>query len=181
MDGRSVRPSHPSAFGDAGVHPATRRGRDDETLEMLRQVFQTDNPLTFAVPGTGSAGMEACLANLIEPVDRTVVVVNGYFGERLCEMAVRHGAELRRVEVPWGRAVDPAAVEAALAAARTKLVAAGHAETSTGVRQAVEPLAAACRRHGPCWWWMRSRPWRPAPCPWMPGMPTPCTRAPRKA
>ncbi len=120
----------------------------DETIEMLRQVFQTDNLLTFGVPGTGSAGMEACLANLVEPGDRVVVVVNGYFGERLCDMAARHGAEVARVEVPWGRAVDPAAVEAALAAARTKVVAAVHAETSTGVCQPVEPLAAACRRHG---------------------------------
>ena len=120
----------------------------DETLEMLRQVFRTGNRLTFAVPGTGSAGMETCLANLIEPGERAVIVVNGYFGERLCEMAVRHGAEVVRVEVPWGRAVDPAAVEAALAAAPTKVVAVVHAETSTGVRQAVEPLAAACHRRG---------------------------------
>jgi alanine-glyoxylate transaminase / serine-glyoxylate transaminase / serine-pyruvate transaminase len=120
----------------------------DETMDLLRRVFQTGNAMTFPVPGTGTAGMEACLANLLEPGDRAVVVVNGYFGERLCEMAARHGAEVARVDVPWGRAVDPAAVEAALTAGRTKLVAAVHAETSTGVRQPAEPLAAACRRHG---------------------------------
>jgi alanine-glyoxylate transaminase/serine-glyoxylate transaminase/serine-pyruvate transaminase len=120
----------------------------DETMDLLRQAFQTENALTFAVPGTGSAGMEACLANLIEPGERAVVAVNGYFGERLCEMAARHGAEVARVEAAWGRAVDAAAVETALCAGRTKLVAMVHAETSTGVRTPVEPVAAACRRHG---------------------------------
>lgn len=120
----------------------------DETMDMLRRVFQTENAMTFPMPGTGSAGMEACLANLIEPGDRAVVVVNGYFGERLCEMAARHGAEVARVDVPWGRAVDAAAVDSALAKGRTKLLGMVHAETSTGVCQPVEPIAAACRRHG---------------------------------
>ena len=120
----------------------------DETMDMLRRVFQTENAMTFPMPGTGSAGMEACLANLIEPGDRVVVVVNGYFGERLCDMAARHGAEVARVDVAWGQAVDPAAAEAALAKGRTKLLAMVHAETSTGVCQPVEPIAAACRRHG---------------------------------
>lgn len=120
----------------------------DETMDMLRRVFQTENAMTFPMPGTGSAGMEACLANLVEPGDRVVVVVNGFFGERLCDMAARHGAAVVRVDVPWGKAVDPAAAEAALAGGHTKVLAAVHAETSTGVCQPIEPLAAASRRHG---------------------------------
>src|SRR3990170_1911920 len=67
----------------------------DETAELLRFVFQTKNAITFALPGTGSAGMEAALVNLIEPGDGVLVGVNGYFGERLSEMASRHGAEVR--------------------------------------------------------------------------------------
>ena len=120
----------------------------DETMELLRFVFQTENAITFALPGTGSAGMEAALVNLIEPEDRVVVGVNGYFGERLCEMASRHGAEVRRVEAAWGQIIDPEQVERALADRRAKLVAVIHAETSTGVLQPIRPIAEACQRHG---------------------------------
>ncbi len=120
----------------------------DETMELLRFVFQTENAITFALPGTGSAGMEAALVNLIEPGDGVVVGVNGYFGERLCEMASRHGAEVRRVEAAWGEIIDPDQVERALAERRAKLVAVVHAETSTGVLQPIKPIAEACRRHG---------------------------------
>ncbi len=120
----------------------------DETMELLRFVFQTRNPITLAIPGTGSAGMEAALVNLIEPGDGVVVGVNGYFGERLCEMASRHGAEVRKVEGAWGQIVDPDQIERALAHRRAKLVAVVHAETSTGVLQPIKPIAEACQRHG---------------------------------
>ncbi len=120
----------------------------DETMQLLRFVFQTENAITFALPGTGSAGMEAALVNLVEPGDGVVVGVNGYFGERLCEMASRHGAEVRRVEAAWGQIIEPDQIERALAARRAKLVAVVHAETSTGVLQPIKPIAEACRRHG---------------------------------
>jgi alanine-glyoxylate transaminase/serine-glyoxylate transaminase/serine-pyruvate transaminase len=110
----------------------------DETMALLRMVFQTQNPVTFAVSGTGSAGMEAAFVNLLEPGDRVVVGVNGVFGERMCDVAARCGAQVRRVEAPWGRIVDPADVEAAIRETSPHLVAVVHAETSTGVLQ---PLA----------------------------------------
>ena len=120
----------------------------DETMELLRFVFQTQNAITLALPGTGSAGMEAALVNFIEPGDGVIAGVNGYFGERLCEMASRHGAEIRRVEAAWGEIIDPDQVERALAQRRAKLVAVVHAETSTGVLQPIRPIAEACQRHG---------------------------------
>ncbi len=114
-----------------------------EIGDRLRQVFRTTNRLTLPVSGTGSAGMEACLVSLLEPGDTAIVGVNGYFGERLCEVAQRVGATVRRVEAPWGSALDP---EALLAAQRrhpeARLVAVVHAETSTGVRNEVAPLLA---------------------------------------
>jgi alanine-glyoxylate transaminase/serine-glyoxylate transaminase/serine-pyruvate transaminase len=114
-----------------------------EIADRLRRVFRTANRLTLPVSGTGSAGMEACLVSLLEPGDGAIVGVNGYFGERLCEVARRAGATVTRVEAPWGSALDP---EALLAARRrspeARLVAVVHAETSTGVRNEVAPLRA---------------------------------------
>ena len=120
----------------------------DETMGLLRFIFQTRNAITLAISGTGSAGMEAALVNLIEPGDGVVVGVNGYFGERLCDMAARHGAEVRRVVAPWGQIIEPENIERALAQKRAKLVAIVHAETSTGVLQPIEPVAESCQRHG---------------------------------
>src|SRR5262249_2094430 len=74
----------------------------DEVQELLRLTFQTQNPLTLTVPGTGMAGMEACLVNLLEPGDRAVVCVAGFFGQRLVEMASRCGATVTTIERPWG-------------------------------------------------------------------------------
>ncbi len=120
----------------------------DETITLLRYVFKTENSMTLAISGTGSAGMEAALVNLIEPHDEVVVGVNGYFGERICEMAFRHGAEVRRVEASWGQIIQPDQIERELRQRRAKLVAIVHAETSTGVLQPIRPIAEACRRHG---------------------------------
>src|SRR3954452_16282423 len=79
----------------------------DETCDRLRTVFKTTNALTLPISGTGSAGMEACFVNLLEPGDTAIIGVNGVFGERMCEVARRCGAEVVRVEQPWGRAIDP--------------------------------------------------------------------------
>src|SRR5260370_1198448 len=79
----------------------------DEIADRLRRVFRTENALTLPISGTGSAGMEACFVNLLEPRDTAIIGVNGVFGERMCEVARRCGAAVVRVEAPWGRAIDP--------------------------------------------------------------------------
>jgi alanine-glyoxylate transaminase / serine-glyoxylate transaminase / serine-pyruvate transaminase len=112
----------------------------DETNERLRRVFRTANPLTFPLSATGSGGMEAAFANVVAPGDAVVVGVNGLFGERMADVARRHGAEVVRVEAPWGRPLDPQALLDAHPAPR--LIAAVHAETSTGVRNDVACLGA---------------------------------------
>jgi len=113
----------------------------DETCARLRTVFATENPLTLPLSGTGSAGMEAALVNVVRRGDVVVVGVNGLFGERMCEVAGRLGAEVVRVEAPWGEPLDPAALLAAHRA--PAVIAVVHAETSTGVRNEVEALGAA--------------------------------------
>src|SRR4051812_26560843 len=116
----------------------------DETSDRLRTVFGTANRRTLPLSGTGSAGMEAALVNTVGPGDVVVVAVNGLFGERMCDVAGRSGAQVIRVDAPWGSPVDPDAVLAAAAAAASwpKVIAVVHAETSTGVRNDIEPLAA---------------------------------------
>lgn len=114
----------------------------EEIKSMLRTTFATENPMTFPVSGTGSAGMEFCLANLVEPGDQVLVCVNGVFGGRMAEVASRCGAEVIRVEAPWGHIIDPAQVAAALRTCRPKLVGVVHAETSTG---ACTPIAEISR------------------------------------
>lgn len=120
----------------------------NEVQELLRFVFQTDNRLTIPVSGTGSAGMEAALCNFIEPGDSVLIGVNGYFGERLCDMASRYGAEVRRLERPWGDVFTVEEVEAALREKPAKLVALVHAETSTGALQPMEGMADVVHRYG---------------------------------
>lgn len=115
----------------------------DETCDRLRTVFGTTNALTLPISGTGSAGMEACFVNLVEPGDTVIVGVNGVFGERMCEVARRAGAEVLRVDAPWGEAIDPQRLlDAHAAAPHARLLAVVHAETSTGVENHVEPLRA---------------------------------------
>ena len=120
----------------------------NEVQELLRFVFQTENELTIPVSGTGSASMEASLCNFIEPGDSVLIGVNGYFGERLCDMAGRYGAEVRRVERDWGDVFSPEDFEAALAQKPAKLVALVHAETSTGALQPMAGIAEVVHRHG---------------------------------
>lgn len=112
----------------------------EETTVLLRQVFQTAHEVTFPVSGTGTAGMEACLVNALEPGDRVVVASSGYFAQRIAEIARRTGADVTVVEAPWGQAVDARDVERAVAVRRTKVVAAVHVETSTGVLQPLRDL-----------------------------------------
>src|SRR5947209_13517280 len=113
----------------------------DETCERLRTVFGTHNPMTFPVSGTGSAGMEAAFVNTVDPGDVVVVGVNGLFGERMCDVASRCGAEVVRVDAEWGKSIDPQRLVDAHTA--PKIIAIVHAETSTGVRNDIEDLGGA--------------------------------------
>jgi alanine-glyoxylate transaminase/serine-glyoxylate transaminase/serine-pyruvate transaminase len=105
----------------------------DEIKRQLQTLMRTRNEVTFPVSATGSAGMEACLVNLVEPGDRVLVLVNGVFGMRLREIAIRLGAQVDELEFAWGTPVVPEAVERKLKGVEYKLLAMVHAETSTGV------------------------------------------------
>jgi alanine-glyoxylate transaminase/serine-glyoxylate transaminase/serine-pyruvate transaminase len=121
----------------------------DDVRTRLRQVFRApDTALTLAISGTGTSGMETMIANLVGPGTRVLAVVTGYFGDRLAEMCRRYGAEVTRLDVEWGRAVDPAAVRRALAGGRFDVVTAVHAETSTGVLNPIGDVAAVVHEHG---------------------------------
>jgi alanine-glyoxylate transaminase/serine-glyoxylate transaminase/serine-pyruvate transaminase len=113
----------------------------DEIKVMLREVFQTKNEMTFPVSGTGSAGMEFCFVNLIEPGDEVVIGVNGVFGGRMVDVAERCGARVTKVEAPWGQIIEEAQVAHALKDRRPKFVAIVHAETSTGALTPVEKIS----------------------------------------
>jgi alanine-glyoxylate transaminase / serine-glyoxylate transaminase / serine-pyruvate transaminase len=113
----------------------------DEVMEMTRQLFQTKNQLTSVISATGSAGMETCFVNLLEPGDTAIVCVNGVFGNRMCDIVERCGAKLVRVDAPWGKSIDPAQVKKALEGCRPRLLAIVHAETSTGVLQPLEEIS----------------------------------------
>src|SRR3954447_15416764 len=102
----------------------------DDTCDRLRTVFDTRNALTLPISGTGSAGMEACFVNLVEPGDTVIVGVNGVFGERMCDVASRGGATVERVDEEWGRALDPQRLlDAQRRLPHARLVAVVHAET----------------------------------------------------
>jgi len=120
----------------------------DETCEMLRQVFQTKNPLTFPVSGTGMAGMECCAVNLIEPGDEVIVGINGVFGTRMKDVMERCGATVHVVEAAWGETIPLDQLKAALDAhPKTKLVGIVHAETSTGAHQPLDGFADLVHAH----------------------------------
>ena len=119
----------------------------DESMVMLRQVFQTQNRLTLPMSGTGSAGMETCFVNLIEPGDCVLIGVNGVFGTRMVDVAERCRAQVDTVEAEWGAAFDPDQFRAGLAKKHYKLVALVHAETSTGVLQPLEEISELVRKH----------------------------------
>lgn len=136
--------------GPSDVHPRVLRAQTtplvghldpafldvmDDVGDLLRYVFRTDNEWTFAVPGTGSAAMEAALANCIRPEDTVLVPTNGYFGGRMAEMVRRAGATAVEVDAPWGDSLDPADVERAFESNEIDVFAFVHAETSTGTLQ----------------------------------------------
>jgi alanine-glyoxylate transaminase / serine-glyoxylate transaminase / serine-pyruvate transaminase len=113
----------------------------DEIKAMLRAVFLTKNEMTFPVSGTGSAGMEFCFVNLIEPGDEVIIGVNGVFGTRMVDVAERCGAKVTKVEAQWGRIIEAQQIADALKGRRPKLVAIVHAETSTGALTPVEEIS----------------------------------------
>jgi len=120
----------------------------DDIKAMLRTVFRTENDLTFAVSGPGSAGMETCLVNLLEPGDAALICVHGVFGNRMADIVERCGAKLHRADAPWGEAIDPSQVKEALEHCNPKLVAIVHAETSTGVLQPIEAISKLAHEAG---------------------------------
>ena len=121
----------------------------DETRALLRRVFNADdNALTLAMSGTGTSAMEAAVANAITDGMRGIVIVTGYFGDRLAQIFERWGARVRRIDVEWGRAVDPQKLRDELRREGADVVGIVHAETSTGVRNPVKELVAIAREHG---------------------------------
>jgi alanine-glyoxylate transaminase/serine-glyoxylate transaminase/serine-pyruvate transaminase len=121
----------------------------NEVQAQLRFAFQTANPFTIAVSGTGSAGMEAALVNVIEPGDTVVICAAGVFGNRMADIVGRCGGKLVKLEVPWGQVFPHAAIEEALKKhAPVKAVGIVHAETSTGAQQPMDGLGKLCHAHG---------------------------------
>jgi alanine-glyoxylate transaminase/serine-glyoxylate transaminase/serine-pyruvate transaminase len=119
----------------------------DETQELLRLLFQTRNQLTLPISGTGGAGMETCVVNLIEPGDRMVVCINGFFGQRMADVAQRAGAVVTKMERPWGEVFDMGEIRETLKTVRPKVLGMVHAETSTGAWQPVSELGALCHQY----------------------------------
>jgi alanine-glyoxylate transaminase/serine-glyoxylate transaminase/serine-pyruvate transaminase len=119
----------------------------NETRDMLREVYRTKNELTFPVSATGSAGMETCVVNLIEPGDTMVVCVKGVFGQRMADVAQRAGAQVTTVERPWGEVFDLDQLREVLQKVRPKVLGIVHAETSTGAWQPMEELGRLCREY----------------------------------
>jgi alanine-glyoxylate transaminase/serine-glyoxylate transaminase/serine-pyruvate transaminase len=149
--------------GPSNVHPRVLRAMSqpivghldpvflavlDEVQENLARLFGVTSGMTLPISATGSAGMEACLGNLLEPGDAVVVGVNGVFGGRMCEVARRLGARVTRVDAEWGTPVPEDAMAEAIARVEPRVVAFVHAETSTGVLQPVEGIARAAREAG---------------------------------
>lgn len=121
----------------------------DETKEMLRFVFQTNNPLTLPISGTGSAGMETCFVNLIEPGDEVLIGVNGVFGGRMKAVVERCGGKAVVMEAPWGTVFTPDDLRAGIKrCSRPKIVALVHAETSTGAWQPIAELSEIVHEAG---------------------------------
>ncbi|MEA5466921.1 pyridoxal-phosphate-dependent aminotransferase family protein [Leptothoe sp. PORK10 BA2] len=117
----------------------------DEVQSMMRYVWQTENPMTIPISGTGSAAMEATLANTVEPGDVVLVGINGYFGNRMVDMANRYRADVRSITKPWGEVFSLSELRAALEEHRPAILGLVHAETSTGARQPLEGVGDLCR------------------------------------
>ena len=120
----------------------------DDIKAMTQKTLQTINELTFVVSAPGSAGMETCLVNLLEPGDEAVICIHGVFGTRLADIAERCGAKVIKVEADWGTPINPEDVKKALSTCNPKLVAIVHAETSTGVLQPLEEISKMTKEAG---------------------------------
>jgi alanine-glyoxylate transaminase/serine-glyoxylate transaminase/serine-pyruvate transaminase len=120
----------------------------EEIKAALQRLFNAPDHACVPLPAPGTAGMEAAIMNLLEPGDRAVIAINGAFGGRMADMAGRAGATVVTVDHEWGKPVDVARCEAALAEAPTKVFAFVHAETSTGARSDAASLCAIARKHG---------------------------------
>src|SRR5271157_1546895 len=121
----------------------------DDTVELLRYLFRTQNRLTFPISGTGSAGMEASFCNFLEPGDTVIIGVNGVFGERMVDNAARLGAEVVPVTAKWGNIIEAEAIESALKSRKkVKMLALVHAETSTGVMQPLAEASKLAKQYG---------------------------------
>jgi alanine-glyoxylate transaminase/serine-glyoxylate transaminase/serine-pyruvate transaminase len=120
----------------------------DDTMNLLRYLFQTNNELTFPISATGMAGMEAALCNFLERGDVAVIGANGFFGERMVNLALRCGADVVPLNAEWGRIIEPEVIESALKSQKkVKLLALVHAETSTGVLQPLNEASQLAKQH----------------------------------
>jgi alanine-glyoxylate transaminase/serine-glyoxylate transaminase/serine-pyruvate transaminase len=119
----------------------------DNIGDHLRTVFNTQNPVTNATPGTGTSGMEACVANLMEPGDPVLICVQGYFGDRIRQMAERQEADVTVLESEWGMPTDPQRVESAFKEQSFKVITVVHAETSTGVLQPMDDIVKLAKEN----------------------------------
>ncbi|MCU0645981.1 MAG: aminotransferase class V-fold PLP-dependent enzyme, partial [bacterium] len=113
----------------------------NEIRSLLQYTFQTKNEMTLAMSGTGSAGMECCVVNLIEPGDPMLVCINGVFGSRMADVAKRCGADVTTLEMDWGKVFSPEQIKQALQKKSAKVVGIVHAETSTGACQPIEAIS----------------------------------------
>ncbi|GAM21215.1 hypothetical protein SAMD00019534_043900, partial [Acytostelium subglobosum LB1] len=129
-------------YTDAGYYQVM-----DETMEMLRYLFQTNNHFTIPVSGAGTAAMEACVANLIEPGDNVVCCVAGYFSDRIYQMAQRYGANIHKIDKKWGQWVTLDEIKEALIKHKPRLLTMVFGETSTGIKQAMDGVGQLCREH----------------------------------
>jgi alanine-glyoxylate transaminase/serine-glyoxylate transaminase/serine-pyruvate transaminase len=120
----------------------------DDTQRPLRALFRTENDMSIAISGTGTAGMETAVYNVVEPGDTAIVGMNGFFGDRISQMTRRCGGEVVPIEAEWGRIIEPEQVEQALKAhPGAKLVAIVHGETSTGILQPLEEISRIVHAH----------------------------------
>ncbi len=144
--------AHPAVLGAINTPPVghldpTFLTLMDEIQSLLRYVWQTDNSMTIAVSGTGTAAMEATIANSVEPGDVVLVGVMGYFGNRLVDMAGRYGGDVRTITKPWGQVFNLDELKAAMETHHPRILALVHAETSTGARQPLEGVAELCQKY----------------------------------